>query len=102
MLTAAEEVAIWVPGRLCLAAVRDQQLTQFLLDSVFKNGLLPASLSPAAAAKRWAALYMECKPQVGGPVRHRMVRVSWFRVLNAEKDDAWRSVPPSKHRGVRD
>ena len=67
MLTAEEEIAIWIPGRLCAAAARDQQLTQFLLDSVFKNGLLPAALSPAAATQRWAAFYMECKPQVSKP-----------------------------------
>ena len=59
-----EELVIWVPGRLLLAASRDPDLAQHLVESLFKGGALPPKLPAASAARQWAAIYMNSLPPV--------------------------------------
>lgn len=59
-----EDLVVWIPGRILLAALKDHELGQYAIDSVFKSGLLPPSTSPAVAAKAWASLYLHCNLQV--------------------------------------
>lgn len=61
---AEEESVLWVPARLLLCASKDADMQQHLTESVFKNGLFPAKLPMATAAKHWAAIYMSSNPQV--------------------------------------
>ena len=62
-MTADEEKAIWIPGRLLMAATRDQELYSFVLDSVMRNGLFPAKLGAKTAAQLWGAVYMGSSEQ---------------------------------------
>lgn len=59
-----EACVIWIPGRLCLAAAKDPELSQHLSEQAFRNGLLPAKLPAPAAARHWANLYSKSSPQV--------------------------------------
>lgn len=60
----------WIPGRICLLASKDLELTQYILDTVFKNGLVSNSLEVAVAAQRWQSIYLWCKPEVSCQRRH--------------------------------
>ncbi|KAK9811630.1 hypothetical protein WJX72_007291 [[Myrmecia] bisecta] len=59
VISGDEELVIWIPGRLCHAALPDKELNQHLAESVFKNGIFPVKLPLEAAARHWAALYLE-------------------------------------------
>ena len=62
-ITTNEERAIWIPGRLLVAATREPELYSFILDSVLKSGLFPAKLSSEAAAQHWGVVFMSCSEQ---------------------------------------
>ena len=64
LLASCTELAIWIPGRVAAAVVRDPELSQHLLDSVLKNGLMPSSIGPSDAAKMWGSVYLQCSQQV--------------------------------------
>lgn len=63
VITSDEERAIWIPARLLVAATRDPELYSYILDTVLRNGLLPAKLDAQAAARHWALIYMSCSEQ---------------------------------------
>ncbi len=58
------KLAIWIPGRVAAAVVRDPELNQHLMDTVLKTGLLPSSIAPPDAAKIWRNVYLHCNQQV--------------------------------------
>lgn len=59
-----KELVHWIPARLLLCASKDADMQQYLIDSVFKNGLFSTKLPAQHAAKQWAAIYMEIDQQV--------------------------------------
>ncbi len=62
-MTSDEERAIWIPGRLLVAATRDPELFSYILDTVLRNGLFPAKLEAQAAARHWGVVFMNCSEQ---------------------------------------
>lgn len=58
-LVTDEELVIWIPARLMWLAKADAVLRNSLL----RGGVFPAKLSPAAAARQWGAVYMNCSEQ---------------------------------------
>ena len=63
VITSAEERAIWIPGRLLVAATRDPELYSFILDSVLRGGLFPAKLESKAAVRHWGVVFMNSSEQ---------------------------------------
>ena len=59
-----EELVIWVPTRLLLCSSKDADLAQHLTETLLRNGLFPAKVPLATAARQWAAIYMSSTAQV--------------------------------------
>ena len=61
---AIQKQAVWIPGCLCLAACKDPELREIVLNSVFNAGLIPLSVAADSAPGHWAACYSAAGPQV--------------------------------------
>ena len=67
-VSAGEGLVLWIPARLVSALAASADLRHHAADVLFRQGagtapaLLPASLSPAAAARQWTAIWMEAAP----------------------------------------
>ena len=54
---ADEESPAWIPGRLMHDAGQDPAAITALLAGPFRDGIFPAKLSSAAAARHWVVIY---------------------------------------------
>ena len=57
IIFADEESLAWIPGRLMHDAGQEPAAMTALLAGPFRDGIFPAKLSTAAAARHWVVIY---------------------------------------------
>ena len=113
-VSSREELVLWIPARLLAAVAASADLRAHAYDVLFKCGggeggvitsLLPPSLSSAAAARQWAAIWMAADPServaLATLLRARGVAASAAREAAAARADRAARARRRRRRGRR-